>query len=344
MNTGSPRKPIKASTRKIASRQPATSIPHRTRLLPKPLQWLFDEGFDLAQRQSPRQNGLRLVVSVPTERLAALSVILGAASSKPECNDSICEHHHLDETPRRVSCYFDRHLQDTEAWRDSEGHVHIGQSTFTKFEFAINRLPSEFPERTRVPRTLQSRFEAELDDLAALFGDDRATSGIRRSANSTHPILVLGRLSDLEKDIKLASSMRAFHGRHLKGILAPGHGLDKWFRHPVIVADNSPQSLNQPWLDSVRPRLVVRVGRMGVTQPLGNRWPDTPQIVVLSRRVPSSIDAVEIIRAMGWRSLGDSERSGTPALNPISGLIEAEWFIEDTSADMPMKDWGDNEW
>jgi hypothetical protein len=246
-----------------------------------------------------------------------------------------------------VSCYVDRHIQDAEAWRDLDGHIHVGQqSIFTKFNIAINRLPDNFPERRRVPRTSLSKFDAELEDLSAAFhGEDRATTGIRRSAMSTHPVLVIGRISELENDIKLATSIGAFKRRHPRGVIAPGHGLDKWFQHPAIVVEKTAQALNQLWLDSVRPRLVVRVGRMGLIQPLANKWPNTPEVVVLSRRAPSSVDAIEIIRAMSWKAVTHLEKwPEILAPRSLGSSIEAEWFIEDVSSTEQITDWHEDDW
>jgi hypothetical protein len=301
-------------------------------------------GSELAKENASRQEGLRLVVSVPTEHFASFSVVLGAVGALAECNNSLCEHRRLDGIQRRVSCYFDKHIQDKEAWRDTQGQIRVGQSIFTKWEFSINRLPDGFPERRRIPRSQQSKFQAELIDLAAAFGETLALAGIRRSATSAHPVLVLGRYSDLVKDIELARSKRALNGRHALGLIAPGRGLDKWFQHPVIVVDNIRESLDASWLDSVRPRLIVRVGRAGVSRDVGLRWPGTPHVVVLSRRSPSSIDAVETIRAMGWKRIRDIDQPPPLAISKPPGLIEAEWFIENVLRTQTNEVWDNDEW
>lgn len=289
--------------------------------LPRGLRRLIRIGNVLAARQWPESRRLRIVVTVPTARLAGLAVSLGAIKAEAACEPQ-CLHAQLDETPRLSACYWDRHLQDHEAWRDHRG-IHVGTSTFTQQLDSIHRLPDGFPARDRVPRNTSSRSEGEIADLALAYREEPAIAGLRRSAMGVHPVLYVGNAGELRADIDAAAKAQPLQAFHVLGNLAPGENYDSWFRHPVIVMHKTPVPGLHPWLDQVRPRLVVRCGQASLLQPMAGLWDAVPHVVLLSRRAPSTLDAIAAISAMGWRPL---DRDSVPTC--LRGVVRPGHGLE----------------
>lgn len=294
--------------------------------LPSGLRRLIRLGNILAARQWQESQCLRVVVTVPTTRLAGVAVCLGATKAEVICGPQ-CQHTQLDAVPRLSACYWNRHLQDHDAWRDGQG-VHVGTSTFTEHLDAIHRLPEGFPARNRVPRNTNSRNEREIADLAIAYGEEPAIAGLRRSAMGAHPALYVGNFEELRADID-AAMRPPLQTLHVLGRLAPGKDYDNWFRHPVIVVHKTPVPGIHPWLHEVLPRLIVRCGLASLLQPMTGLWDAVPHVVLLSRRAPSTFDAIGAIAEMGWKPLG---RDRVPALlrqaaRPGDGL-EVACFCE----------------
>lgn len=294
--------------------------------LPAGLQRLIRLGNILAARQWPESQYLRIVVTVPTTRLAGLAVSLGASKAEV-AHGPQCQHRRLDGTPRLSACYWSRHLQDREAWRDGRS-IHVSTSTFTAHLDSIHRLPEGFPSRRPLPRNTNSRSESEIADLALAYDEDPAVAGFRRSAMGAHPVLYMGNSSELWADINAAMEP-PLQNLHALGCLAPGEGYDSWFRHPVIIAHKTPVPGQHPWLDQVIPRLVVRSGQNSLLQPMAGLWNSVPHVMLLSRRSRSTFDAIGAIAEMGWKPL-DHDRIPAPLhedLRPGDGL-EVACFSE----------------
>lgn len=312
--------------------------------IPAGLQRLLQIGEILAGREWPELLSLRVVMTVPTTRLAGLALALGATRAIAPC-DAGCGHTQLDGVRRLAACYVDRHLQDREAWCDSAG-IHVGQSTFTRHIESVHRLPNGFPERDRVPRNINSRSQIEIEDLASALGEDMAVAGFQRSSIGAHPVIYFGGYGELRQDIKVASRTPPLAGLHPVGRLAPGENYDSWFRHPTIVVRDAPLPGHHPWLSEVRPRLVVRCGHRALLKPMAGIWDAVPHVVLLSRRSPSSVEAVEAIRGMSWRPVSSAmlDDKLAVALRPGVGL-EIGCFCEPTGRlALTQEEAEDDEW
>ena len=312
--------------------------------LPLGLRRLIRLGNVLAAWQLPENERLRIVVTVPTTRLAGLAVSLGATEAVVSCGPE-CHHAQLDSTPRLAACYWDRHLQDLEAWRDNQG-VHVGTSTFTKHMDSIHRLPEDFPARNRLPRNLNSRSETEIADLALVYDEEPAIAGFRRSAMGAHPVLYMGNADELSADIEAASMTQPLQAFHVLGRLAPGNGYESWFRHPMIVVHKAPVPGRYPWLNQVMPRLLVRCGQISLFQPMAGLWDAVPHVILLSRRAPSTLDAIWAIAEMGWRPL-DHKRVPAflrEAVRPGQGLEIACYSEPPGRMAVGEEDADDDEW
>ena len=312
--------------------------------LPNGLRRLMRMGQVLASsRQCHEHPSLRVVVTVPTDRLAGIAVLLGASAAEPHC-DSSCVHTQLDETKRLAACYWDRHLQDRIAYADGAG-VHVATSIFPKSTGSVHRLPDGFPaDRSRVPRNSNSQSGEEIEDLANAFGEDRYFAGLRRSRMSAHPVLYIGDMAKVREDLDLAGTIPKLAALHPLGRLAPGEHYESWFRHPTLVVKQPPLTSQRVWLTDVRPRLIVRVGQAAVLTPLQGLWPEVPHVILLSRRLPSSVDAIEAIRAMGWKPIHSELDDLRATLRPGDGL-EISCLIEPgASAPVSADDFEEDEW
>lgn len=311
--------------------------------LPTGLRRLIRIGKVLAEREWPGQLALRVIVTVPTTRLAGIAVALGSSMAKPVC-DVTCLHTQFDATPRLAACYLDRYLQDRLAWADAVG-VHVGNSTFTNNIESVHRLPDGFPnERNRVPRNVNSHSEEEIQDLAAAYHEAPLMAGLRRSKIGAHPVLCIGNMAEVRNDLSLARSVPQLAALHPVGRLAPGEHYESWFRHPMLVVARPPLPGQHPWLGDVRPRLVVRVGEAAALFPMHGLWPTVPHVILLSRRSPSSLDAVEAIREMSWQAVNPDLHDLGTVLRPGDGL-EVGCFTEPGSwAPRPDEDLEEDEW
>jgi hypothetical protein len=68
----------------------------------------------------------------------------------------------------------------------------------------------------------------------------------------------------------------------------------------VLAVGRLPGPAVDGWLDQVSPRLVVFAGSAGWSASWRSRWPNVPQLVLLSRRSPAAAEAAAAIRAAGW--------------------------------------------
>ena len=79
------------------------------------------------------------------------------------------------------------------------------------------------------------------------------------------------------------------------------------------------------WLSEVEPRLVIYVGMKAVQSSVRDIWPNTPAIVIVSRRANVSTNALELIENLGWRpQLLKLSGSANP-FRPGSGLEISSW-------------------
>lgn len=286
---------------------------------------------------------LRIIVTVPTIRLAGMAVALGASVAKPHC-DADCVHTQLDHKKRMAACYWDRHLQDREAWVDTNG-VHVGTSTFTKDNGSVHRLPDGFPiDRNRVPRNSNSRFEEEIRDLAMAKNETPAKAGLIRSREGAHPVLCIGNFADIETDLDLARTIPGLANLHPLGRLAPGEHYESWFRHPLLVTKKAPRFDQRIWLSDVRPRLVLRLGQNALLTPMQGLWPEVPHVILLSRRASSSVSAIESVVTMGWKAIYPVADSLERTLRPGDGLEIGSFLEPGNQRYDSVNDTGDYEW
>ena len=293
--------------------------------IPGGLRQLYDLGEYLVKYGFSLGDNFRVMVSVPTQRLASTALALGAMSSQWDCDDR-CGHRVTDHDPRPASLYDNRHLRDQDAWKDGRGRVWVSPQNSFPSSQGVHLLPLSFPQRG--PSSRGQAFEDEVDDLAKAMKLTSAQAGIERSELGVHPVIVVGYVSRSYLDVKMPRSPLAW--LHPLGRLAPGKfGSAKepgWYRHPVLLANR----LRNPdegftWLREVEPRLVVYVGTSAVRSSVRDIWPRTPAVVVLSRRANASANALELVENLGWQH-GSVEVPGSfNPFQPRSGLEISSW-------------------
>lgn len=305
---------------------------HRLQLaeLPQGLRQLYKVGQQLAVRDSRFPDHFRVVVSVPTQRLASTALALGAITTDWGC-DQRCSHRVHTTERHKAACYLDKKLRDVMAWVSDDGEqVYAGPQSSFPSSHGIHLLPPEFPEREPEPRGQQ--FEEQVGALYEFLGcipTEARIAGMERSELGVHPVLVVGYVSESIKDTRMPGS--PLNGLCPIGLLAPGKfgsaTAPGWYRHPVLLA----RSLRDPvdgfmWLKHVQPRLVVYVGMNPAIGSFRGIWPRTPAVVLLSRRSRSSANALEVIQdTLGWRpEILNGLRVESPLL-PNNGLEVSYW-------------------
>jgi hypothetical protein len=293
--------------------------------MPAGLKQLYALGKRLGVPNETSPNNFRVVVSVPTRRLASTALALGAMETSWDC-DHRCGHRVIDSVPHRAAFYDDQHLKDHDACLDDLGRVRVSAQNSFVSNRGIHLLPERFPLREQTPRG--QGFEAEIADLAQELECDMALAGIERSELGVHPVVVAGYVSHSRDDVMLPGSPLA--ALHPLGRLAPGgfskDGEPGWFRYPVLLAKELPEPEDDfQWLSSVEPRLVVYVGMNAAQQSCRYIWPRTPAVVLLGRRSSVSADALKTIENLGWNPESTPSSESAGPLRPGNGLEISCW-------------------
>lgn len=253
---------------------------------------------------------LRVVVTVPTLRLAGVAAALGSALAPVECRD--CEHAKL-ERGVRVAGWVSGRLTDSPLVAVSDDEVMFGGIRLRGNRDSVHRLPAEFPERRDTLLADDDRHK-----VAEALGCPEAVVGQRLSAASAHPVVIAGEPSTFRADVNLLSE--ASTSLHLRGRLFAGAHLRDWFRYPVLLMGAIPDRGDMPWVATLRPRLVIITGTAGWLPSSRRNWPDVPMIVLLSRRSPAAANAAALLRASGWPAPAALPATLRPLLQPTAGL------------------------
>jgi len=304
---------------------PSLAPPPPFETMPAGLRQLHDLGALLGRPDSSLPDNFRVVVSVPTRRLASTALALGAMKNPWDC-DNRCRHRVADDEPRMASFYDNRLLRDNDARKGENGRVYVSPQNSFSSSRGVHLLPSSFPPREPSPRG--QAFEDEIKDLAEAMNLTVAQAGTERSELGAHPVIVVGYVSRSYIDVKLPGSPLAC--LHPLGCLAPGGfgsaAAPGWYRHPVLLA----MRLRDPddgfaWLREVEPRLVVYVGMSAVRGSVRDIWPRTPALVILNRRANVSANSFELIENLGWRPESLQLSGSANPFRPGSGLEITRW-------------------
>lgn len=259
--------------------------------LPAGLARLRDLGQALARvRTAPDSPSLRVMVTVPTIRLATLAAALGARLAGGGCRS--CGHVQLAEGIA-VARYADKQFVDQQMGPMGNGFMWVGGVQLTRHHDSVHRLPDGFPQRSgeRMGDCLQR-------EAARLYDCDRQAAGFHHSAASAHPVVVAGEPAAFRADV--AALDAAAPALTLLARLDCGDGLSGWFRHPVLAAGSLPGPDAVPWSGEVEPRLVILAGTVGWSASWRGHWPTVPILVLLPRRSPSAADVAETVSIAGW--------------------------------------------
>lgn len=311
--------------------------------MPAGLSQLYDLGQRFGSSGGVFPEDFRAVVSVPTQRLAAVALALGALSNVWDC-DRLCRHRVVNNLHGRAAFYDDKHLQDGNVYLETERKIRVGAQNSFGRNRGIHLLPENFPQRDRMPRGRD--FEEELADLVAALDCEPSQAGIERSELGVHPVIVVGHDSSLLRDVRLDASPLSF--LHPRGRLAPGRLVNEdtpgWFRHPVLLTGKLPNPGGGfEWLQQVLPRLVVYTSLNAVQRSFRYLWPKTPQVVLLSRRSRASAKVLQPVEDLAWRDASIQPSPAVEALQPGNGL-EIRCWIEPSQIAPPETDEDGPEW
>lgn len=253
---------------------------------------------------------LRVVVTVPTLRLAGVWAALGSTLSPAQCHD--CEHAKL-ERGAQVAHWASGWLKDSRLDAASDDELRFDGIRLRGNRDSVHRLPADFPERrdTRLPDDVRP-------ELAQALGCAESVVGQRLSAACAHPVVVAGEPGTFRADVDLLSA--ASTSLHARGRLLAGARLQDWFRYPVLLMGAIPDRDDVPWAAALRPRLVVITGSAGWVASSRRNWPDVPVLVLLSRRSPAAADAAASLKERGWAPPAVVPAALDPLLRPTKGM------------------------
>lgn len=253
---------------------------------------------------------LRVVVTVPTLRLAGVAAALGSALAPVECRD--CEHSNLEPGVRVAGCISGR-FSDSELVAVDDDEVAFAGVRLRGNRDSVNRLPEGFPQRPdkRLPDDVRQQV---VEALGCVEGVD----GKRLSAAAAHPVVVAGEPGRFRTDVDLLSAANTV--LRPQGRLVAGAHLTDWFRYPVLLMGAIPDVDDVPWAATLRPRLVIITGSVGWVTSSRRNWPDVPVLVLLSRRRPAAVDAAALLKAAGWAAPVSVPAALAELLRPTAGL------------------------
>lgn len=259
--------------------------------LPAGLRRLQELGYSLACLQLSRERNLRVVITVPTLRMAGVVAALGAVLADVACRD--CGHRNLAVGKQVAGFVSGKGFVDgTLDGIDVDG-LRFAGITLTGNRDSVHRLPAGFPERGDTP--LSGGLRAER---AAALGCSPELIGHRQSARCAHPVVVVGEPSVFREDVDCLATTAS--NLHISARLDTGHGLHDWFRHPALLMGTIPGPDEAPWAADLRPRLVIFTGSAGWNGSWRSHWPDVPVLALLSRRSPRACETAATIAAAGW--------------------------------------------
>lgn len=266
--------------------------------------------------------GLRVVVTVPTARLAAVAAVLGSALADVRCAG--CAHQVLVagewSTGWASGKFVDANLDELAGER-----LRFAGLSIPRDRASVHRLPAGFPERgdTRLSHAIR-------DEVALRHVCTPLAAPQRRSAESAHPVVVVGAPGAFRDDVELLAAGAG--AADLRGTLDAGSGLRDWFRFPVLAMDAVPDAADAPWAQELQPRLVVLVGSAGLDVQSRRIWPHVPTLVILSRRSPAGCGAGRSMTASGWSPTTNLPAALAPLVCPGVGL-EIAAMIEPDGAE-----------
>lgn len=281
---------------------------------------------DLAQRlvatSGQAERNIRIVVTVPTLRLAGVAAVLGALLADYSCHD--CEHQQL-EPGVRVAGWVSGRFKDASLARLGNDELMFGGITLRGNRETVHRLPEGFPERadTRLPHELRA-------DIAASLGCTPSVAGQRHSARCAHPVVMVGEPGAFRADVTCMAEAET--GPSIRGQLESGIGLCGWYRHPVLLMGTVPDAGEVPWAAKLRPRLVVLSGSAGWVGSSRHLWPDVPILVLLSRRSASACETAALISASGWPAAQAVPAALAGVLQPKHHGLEIMSVVEPDTA------------
>jgi hypothetical protein len=282
----STQEPLLAGARMVA--QPVPALPSAPFQFPAGLARLRLLARAVTSDTTP--DSLRVIVTCPTTRFAAVAATLGALERHLDCGS--CLHRKLTDRVR-ASAYLAGRFTDTMILHAGPVELDFGGERLTRNRDSVHRLPAAFPERR------DHRLDPRLrEQLISCYNCLPAAVGFRHSARCAHPVLVVGEPTAVRDDIAVLATLHP--GAYLAARLDHGNMLDGWYRHPVLVAGRLPRPEADSWLDEVRPRLVVFAGSAGWAASWRGRWPSVPQLLLLSRRSPAAVEAATSITAASW--------------------------------------------
>lgn len=187
--------------------------------------------------------------------------------------------------------------------------VRVGTTKHTTYADVVRALPEEFPfdrGRRKLRDTIVEAWE--------LFANGRVDARRLHARVSASPVLVIGHRTAFDDDIATLQELWP----KLPALADVGHGLDGWFRHPIIVC--SPVTPPPSWLRDVTPALVVCDGAAAWRSPLRRSFQEAAHLLVLDRRSQAAIDEIE--------SIVDAHTETAPLLRESPPGIEAWRIVE----------------
>lgn len=252
----------------------------------------------------------RILLGLPTGDLAAALLACGALGAlvSHRC-DRALDRLAASDVGCDVSTFQSGAYEDRRLGAATNTDLRVADVTHTIYADVVRRLPDGFP-RERRRRKLRPQ-TVEAWEAAARNKVDGRRLHARVSAT---PVVVIGHRTAFAEDLAAVEELWPKMS-HLADV---GHGLDEWFRHPVLVC--TPTTRPPAWLKDVAPCVVICDGAAAWRSPLRRAFTAAAHLLVLDRRAPVAVDEAQTIF--------DAQVDTAPILREPPAGVEAWRIVE----------------
>lgn len=221
----------------------------------------------------------RVLVGLPTSELGTAALV-GAAvwALARHRRANPLDWASSEDVGRLASTLIDGRYADTELLEVTDSFVRVALKKETRFADIVQPLPDGFPTDRPTRRFTETRLKAWES-----VGEDVDARRLHARVSAT-PVVAITQRSALEGDFTTLELV--WPG--IRDLLDPGVGLERWFRHPLLIC--GPTTPWPDWVGAVSPALIVCDGPAAWRSPLRRCFPDAPHLLVLDRSSPAAVD------------------------------------------------------
>ena len=231
------------------------------------------------------ERSLRIILSVPTGRLAYWLLASGAFAEQPD-------HSSKFSVGDRVACRVDNRMQDVELVEKAPEIWQLsGTTSIMKDRFIAAGVPDRTPDDRR-----SARLAVDVKDRLRAVPGHEHDFWIWYARHSLKPVVIVGTGREHIQDQRRIVLEQTPHwfSKDTRALLTEDTAMtskpERMLFHPFMVFD-ADVGASRPWLRQMVPRVVITTSWSSHLRIHPALWSRAPQIIVTNRRVRSASDA-----------------------------------------------------